>query len=237
MAKPPDACFNRRGFLVATAATPLAGFVGTASAQPAPAQPAAGPAPAPPTAEEGARLWLNNVEADTLTALVDRLIPSSDSGPGAVEVGVVTYIDRQLAGNLGAASTWYMRGPFAEGAPSQGWQLALTPAALYRLSLAEIDRVVQAEHGRAVRDLDAGQRDALLARMEKGELQLGGVSSSVFFEFLLGNTVEGYFADPLYGGNRGGVNWKRIGYPGANPVLTEYVGDKTPPEVDPVSIG
>lgn len=231
MAQPPTSCFNRRGFLVATAATPLAGFVGTAEAQPA-----AGPALAPPSAEEGARLWLNNAEADALTALVDRLIPASESGPGAVEVGVVTYIDRQLAGNLGAASTWYMRGLFAEGTPSQGWQLALTPATLYRLSLAALDRVVQAEHGMSVNALDAGQRDALLTRMEKGELQFGGVSSSVFFEFLLGNTIEGYFADPLYGGNCGGETWKRIGYPGANPVLTQFVGDKTPPEIDPLSI-
>ena len=240
MAQPPDHCFNRRGFLVGAAAAPLAGLAGTAQAQPAApvaTPPAAGPAPAPASTEDGARVWLNNPEADALTALVDRLIPASPSGPGGVESGVVTFIDRQLAGTYGAAATWYMRGPFAEGTPSQGWQLMLTPARLYRLSLEALGRVVQAEHSKGVSELSAHERDALLTRMEKQPFDLGGLPSTVFFELLLTNTVEGYFADPLYGGNRGGAAWKQIGYPGANPVRTDLVNDRTPFNGDPVSIG
>lgn len=236
MAQPPDHCFNRRGFLVGAAAAPLAGLAGTAQAQPA-ASAAAGPAPAPASTEDGARVWLNNPDADTLTALVDRLIPASPSGPGAVESGVVTFIDRQLAGTYGAGATWYMRGPFAEGTPSQGWQFALTPARVYRISLEALGRVVQAEHGKSVGELSAAERDALLTRMEKQPFDLGGLPSTVFFELLLANTVEGYFADPLYGGNRGGAAWKQIGYPGANPVRTDLVNDRTPFNGDPVSIG
>lgn len=238
MAQPPDQCFNRRGFIVAAAATPLAGLAGSAQAQQPAAQPAvAGPAPSSPSTEDGARLWLNNPDADTLTALVDRLIPASPSGPGAVEAGVVSFIDRQLAGAFGAGSRWYMRGPFAEGTPSQGYQLPLTPAALYRMSLEALGRMVQAEQGTSVSELPPAARDALLTRMEKQPFDLGGIPSTVFFEQLLANTVEGYFADPLYGGNRGGAAWKQIGYPGANPVRTDLVTDKTPFSGDPVSIG
>ena len=241
MAAPPSHCFNRRGFLVSTAATPLAGLVGQAEAQTppaaAPAAVPAGPEHAPPAAEQGAHVFLKNPEADMLTALVDRLIPPGDGGPGGVESGVITFIDRQLAGTFGAASNWYMRGPFAEGKPSQGWQYALTPAAMYRHSLEALDRVVWAESGKGVAELDGGQRDALLTRMEKQPFDLAGLSSSVFFELLLNNTIEGYFADPLYGGNRGAATWKAIGYPGANPIRGDFVSDKTPFDGDPVSIG
>ena len=248
MAQPPDACFNRRGFIVGAAATPLAGLAGGAQAQePAAQQPAsqqpgappaaAGPEHAPPSTEDGARVWFNNAEADMVAALVDRLIPPSPSGPGAVESGVVTFIDRQLAGAYGAGAGWYMRGPFAEGTPSQGWQFSLTPARVYRLSLEALGRVVQAEHGKPVSELSPEERDALLTRMEKQPFDLGGLPSTVFFEQLLANVNEGYFADPLYGGNRGGAVWKQIGYPGANPVLTDLVTSKTPFDGDPVSIG
>lgn len=241
MAAPPSHCFNRRGFIVSTAATPLAGLVGQAEAQtppPAAALPAsAGPEHALPATEQGARVFLKNNESDMLTSLVDRLIPAGEDGPGGVEAGVVTFIDHQLAGTFGAASNWYMRGPFAEGKPGQGWQYALTPAGVYRHALEALDRVVRAESGKGVAELDEVQRDALLTRMEKQPLDLNGLPSSAFFELLLNNTIEGYFADPLYGGNRGAAAWKQIGYPGANPVRGDLVTDKTPFDGDPVSIG
>ena len=37
----------------------------------------------------------------------------------------------------------------------------------------------------------------------------------MFFETLLANTVEGFFADPAYGGNRGMIGWRMVGFPGA----------------------
>lgn len=237
---PPSNCFNRRGFLVATAATPLAGLAGGAKAQPAQPTPlptAPTPGTAPAVTEDGARVFLNNPDADTLTALVDRLIPASPSGPGGVEAGVVTFIDRQLAGGFGTGSRWYLRGPYAEGTPSQGWQLPLTPAALYRMSLESLARIVQAEHGRTVAELTPAERDALLTRMEKQPFDLGGLPSTVFFEMLLANTYEGYFSDPLYGGNRQSAAWKQIEYIGANPVRTDLVTNRTPFDGDPVSIG
>jgi gluconate 2-dehydrogenase gamma chain len=41
--------------------------------------------------------FLTQEEADTLAAVCSRIIPA-DRDPGAVEAGVVTFIDRQLAG-------------------------------------------------------------------------------------------------------------------------------------------
>ena len=36
----------------------------------------------------------------------------------------------------------------------------------------------------------------------------------MLFAAIYANTVEGYFADPIYGGNRDMVGWKLVGFPG-----------------------
>ena len=52
---------------------------------------------------------------------------------------------------------------------------------------------------------------------------LGDVPSAVFFETLLANTIEGYFADPVYGGNRDMAGWRMIGFPGAYAQFVQWV--------------
>ena len=54
--------------------------------------------------------WFTDAEAAFVTAAVARLIPADDLGPGAVEAGVPTFIDRQLAGPYGRGERWYMQG-------------------------------------------------------------------------------------------------------------------------------
>ena len=51
--------------------------------------------------------------------------------------------------------------------------------------------------------------------MESGEIQIEELPVQVFFETLLANTIEGFFADPAYGGNRDMVGWRMVGFPGA----------------------
>jgi gluconate 2-dehydrogenase gamma chain len=41
------------------------------------------------------------------------------------------------------------------------------------------------------------------------------VPSDVFFAHLWESTVEGFFSDPVYGGNANMVAWRMIGFPGA----------------------
>jgi len=36
-----------------------------------------------------------------------------------------------------------------------------------------------------------------------------------FFDLLLQTPIEGFFSDPIYGGNRDMIGWKLIGFPGA----------------------
>ncbi len=170
--------------------------------------------------------------------MIDRLIPADDVGPGGVESGVLVFIDRELGGQFGAAARWYMSGPWAEGTPSQGWQIAMPPNRIYRTALLAIDRLCVGEQGKRFVDLSASEQDELLHQLEAGTIDLDGISSADFFQLLWQNVVEGYLADPLYGGNRNMAVWRMLNFPGANPVLTEGVGlDGTVLQIQPIAIG
>jgi hypothetical protein len=91
---------------------------------------------------------------------------------------------------------------------------------VYRRALAELAGALQ---GRPFEQRDAQAQDAFLKRLEAGELMLGDIPSAVFFETLLANTIEGYFADPMYGGNRGMVGWRMVGFPGAYAQFVQWV--------------
>src|SRR5215468_10360780 len=54
-------------------------------------------------------------EAEFLSAAVDRFIPPDEEWPGAVDAGVVGYLDQQMAGKWGSAGYMYWHGPFKEG--------------------------------------------------------------------------------------------------------------------------
>src|SRR6201997_3422582 len=99
-----------------------------------------GQANAPQAVDAGSSWsWFPEAEAAFINAAVARLIPADDLGPGAVEAGVPTFIDRQLAGAYGRGERWYMQGPWSPGLPTQGYQTRLSPAGLYRAAIKAID--------------------------------------------------------------------------------------------------
>jgi gluconate 2-dehydrogenase gamma chain len=160
--------------------------------------------------------WFTDAEAAFVNAAVARLIPADELGPGAVEAGVPTFIDRQLAGPYGSGQRWYMQGPWSTGLPTQGYQTRLTPAGIYRTAIRAIDAtVVRESRGGSFAKLAAADQDAFLHRLEKGEVTLDGIDAKTFFAQLLQNTLEGFWSDPIYGGNRDLAGWKLIGFPGA----------------------
>lgn len=180
---------------------------------------------APEPIEEGGWHYLNSGEVDFLTAAVDRLIPPDPIGPSASEAGVVVFLDRQLAGAYGNGAHFYLEGPWATGAPTQGYQSRFTPSQFYRHAIAAIEQSVgHSDNGKAFKDLAADRQDALLKQMESGDLKLEGpITSKAFFTMFLQNVLEGYFSDPMYGGNREGSAWKMIGFPGAHYDYSEWV--------------
>jgi gluconate 2-dehydrogenase gamma chain len=179
-----------------------------------PWKPDAGSPPVP--AQLGPWQFFTPVEGAAVEAIVDRLIPPDPQTPGGKDAGCALYIDRQLAGPYGSSRGLYMRPPFMEGTKQQGPQSPLTPAARYRRALAELDKYCRTTYaGKAFAELSDGQKDKVLTDLEKGPITFEGSSSTAFFEQVLTNTREGFFADPIYGGNRNMVGWKMIGFPGA----------------------
>lgn len=165
----------------------------------------------------GGYLFFTAQEAAVVDAFVERLIPTDDLGAGAKDAGVTTFIDRQLTGPYGGHEWLYMQGPFSsKPLPSQGLQSPLTPRQQYRQGLAALEAYcTKTFAGRGFVQLSAEEQDKLIAAMEKGEVNFEGFSSRMLFGAIHGNTMEGYFADPIYGGNRDMVGWKLVGFAGA----------------------
>jgi len=179
----------------------------------------------PPTeVRPGPWTYFTAGEGAAVEALVDRLIPPDPQTPGGKDAGCAVFIDRQLAGPYGTAEGLYMRGPFADGTPQQGDQSPLSPAARYRQALAALDKYCRATYaGKPFAQIPDNEKDKFLSGLEKGQMHLEGTNGRAFFELLLQNTREGFFADPVYGGNRDMVGWKMIGYPGARYDYRDWV--------------
>jgi len=159
-----------------------------------------------------------------LHAACARLIPADENGPGAVELGVPEFIDREMDGPFGHAATWYMQEPFAPAVPELGYQSPLTPRAVYRAGIAAVDGHCSKRFGyKSFSELPAVVQDAVLTDLEKGTLDFENVSGKSFFGFLLQNAREGYLADPIHGGNKNMGSWKMIGFPGARADFIDWV--------------
>lgn len=178
-------------------------------------------------------------EAAFIEAACARIVPTDATGPSAVEAGVPLFLDRQLAGDYGKGSRWYMQGPFGKSTGTQGYQYKHPPAGLHRAAIKAIGDHLGRDGGEPFHKRDAGAQDAFLKDLEAGKVDLGAdVDAKGYFGLLLQNVMEGYFSDPIYGGNRGMGPWKMIGFSGARYDQRAYVlryGEPYP--LAPVGIG
>jgi gluconate 2-dehydrogenase gamma chain len=187
--------------------------------QPAPAQPIA----APPTAASG-YAFLNLEEAAFVETLVDHMVPADNLTPKGTDVGINVYIDRALAGAWGKGERLYMQGPWKPGVPSQGYQLPLTPAQLYRAGIVATNAYCRAQYKKSFDQLDEKQREEVLVALSSGKLKFeNGPPANVFWTTVYQTVMEGMFSDPIYGGNRNKVGWKMIGFPGVVAVHRENI--------------
>jgi gluconate 2-dehydrogenase gamma chain len=181
--------------------------------------------------------YLSEPEIRFLDAAVERLIPTDELGPGGRDAGVTCFIDRQLCSAWGAHGRNYRSGPWLEGTPEQGFQSRLTPQEIYRIGIQEINAFCRAKYDRPFDQLQPERQDEVLKALEKNQVELPSMSSKLFFDLLWRNTEEGYFADPLYGGNRGKVGWKLVGFPGVpSGAYKDHLDNPEPYRAEPVSI-
>jgi gluconate 2-dehydrogenase gamma chain len=173
-----------------------AGAAGAAALIPAgaTAQPAAVPAAPPATAPVGPLMNLTAQETEILSAFVDRLIPSDDMGPGAIEAGALRFIDRILS------------------------ETEADSVEAYRTGLAALDRYSRYSRGAPFVELSDRDKDSVLIDVQLGGATGAGVgfagSSGAFFNMVKGHTWQGTFGDPMYGGNVNFIGWDILGYPG-----------------------
>lgn len=128
-------------------------------------------------------------QTKALSAFVDRLIPVDELGPGALDAGVMNYIDRALAGVYANRKAGLLEG------------------------LEALDAYSQRKNGSVFSDLTVPQRDSVITAVEAGAAA-GFVNSAGFFAAVRSLTMEGMFGDPFYGGNRNFAGWDLIRYPG-----------------------
>jgi len=133
-------------------------------------------------------------EAEILSAMVDRLIPTDELGPGALDAGVLQYIDRAMSE--------------AESGSAEA----------YRSGLAALDTYSRYTRGGPFIDLSTIDQDSVLIDVQLGAATGVGAgfvgSSGSFFNMVKGHTWQGMFGDPKYGGNVNFAGWDLIDYPG-----------------------
>lgn len=135
-------------------------------------------------------------EADTVDAMLGRLIPADESGPGAIEARVLRYVDRALSGDLADSRPAYTAGVTATNA------------------------YARSRFGAEFADLTAAQQDAVLDEMERNVASGFSPSSRAFFDLVREHALQGMFGDPVHGGNADFVGWDLIGFYGVKLEVT-----------------
>lgn len=184
-----------------------------------------------------ARMFFSRKEDfDILSAATERIFPKDDNGPGAIELGVPYFIDKQLAGQWGMNAKEYMKGPFPQRTsitdnenlqdnqgpntetqipvPSSRYQSRLNRNEIFTQGLRKIETVAQDKFKTKFIEATAEQQDEVLKMFEDNQIAMNGVSAQAFFHLLLATTIEGAYADPLYGGNKDMLGWKMKEFPG-----------------------
>ena len=216
--------FRRRELLAGTAAFFLSVGRSRASAISGalPWAPNAGNPPTP--VRPGPWLFFTGAEGRGMEAIADRIIPPDPETPGGKDAGCAVFIDRQLAGPYGQQDGLYLRPPFQTGMKNQGQQSEGGPTQSYRVGLAALDNACKAKYaGKAFAELSDDDKDKVLSGLESGELKLEGADGKEFVEEVVKDVQMGFFADPIYGGNREMVAWRMIGYPGARYNYLDWV--------------
>jgi len=162
-------------------------------------------------------------EVAFVEAAVDRLIPADELTPGGTACGVAIFIDRQLAGAWGSGDRMYMQGPWQKGTPTQGYQLPMTPAEFFRAGIAATNAYTRKTFQKDFDRLTEEQQIQVLQGLEQSKIALDHVAAQEFFNLLLNAAMEGFFADPIYGGNKNKVSWKMLGFPGVIAIYSEHI--------------
>ena len=150
---------------------------------------------APGAAPQGT--FFNAQDAATVAAFAERLMPAAPGKPGARDANVLNYIDLALSGAYAELQEFYRRG------------------------LGRLDAYCRRTYNEPFARLDDGRQDQVIATLEQGKAAgFAWPTAQAFFETVRTHTIEGLFADPVYGGNKDFAGWRLVGFPGGQAVYT-----------------
>jgi gluconate 2-dehydrogenase gamma chain len=142
--------------------------------------------------------FFNDEESATIAAFTERLMPGAPGMPGARDADVPNYIDLALAGAYADLQEFYRHG------------------------LNQLDAYCRATYSRAFARLEPKQQDDIIAALETGKATgFAWPRAQEFFNTIRIHTMEGMFADPIYGGNKDFAGWRLVGFPGAQPFFSK----------------
>jgi gluconate 2-dehydrogenase gamma chain len=185
----------------------------------------------------------------TVEAAMARIIPT-DNQPGAREAGTIDFLDRYLSGLDYIYAKPDGNGfETLEGKRAEAWQRRIDILrARYLEGIEELDRRSRTRFGADFADLDPTQQDQVLSDLERSDPEAGAAVAEAevvsgygapvepalqqtsteveldFFPLLCLHTRQGFYADPIYGGNRDRVGWDVIGFPGPRSLAEVHSG-------------
>lgn len=180
--------------------------------------------------------FTNEKDFQILSEATERIFPEDDNGPGAIELGVPYFIDRQLAGAYGYNTQEYMQGPFHQGTSFQGYQTRLKRNEIFTQGIKMLDQKSQQDYDSSFTDLEADKKDEILEKFENDKVKMRGVKSLEFFSILRDATLAGAYSDPLYSGNVDMEGWKMKEYPGHVASYKDRMEEDSFIDIDPTPL-
>ncbi|WP_415853374.1 gluconate 2-dehydrogenase subunit 3 family protein [Sinomonas sp. G460-2] len=202
-------------------------------------------APVDPDSDE--RLFFTQHEWDTVEAVTARIMPT-DEDPGAKEARVVVFIDRYVSGIdyifASADGSGFLK---LSGKHADAWRgRQFKMQELYRQGVKTLDEISRNLDGKTFVDLTEEQQDQVLIALSgapKPQKVTLGTKEPVttflqgsfdenlsFFDTICLHTRQGFYGDPVYGGNKDQMGWNVIGFPGPKSLKDTIDGtyDTTP---------
>lgn len=185
----------------------------------------------------GLVFFKNDAEFEILAQATERIFPEDDLGPGAIGLAVPYFIDRQLAGAYGENSKEYMQQPFYEDEETQGYQSRLKRNEMFRQGIQLMEEEAQSRFDASFVDLEGEQMDEILTVLQEDEIEMKGTSAQFFFRLMRMATLEGAYADPIYGGNQNMDGWRMKNFPGHQAAYINQIESEDFVQIDPQSLG
>ena len=196
------------------------------------------------------RLFFDEHQWATVEAAMARIIPTDDE-PGAREARTIEFVDRYLSGIEYVYAKPDGSGfEKLEGKRAEAWQRRIDVVReKYVRGIEELNLRSRARFEVDFAGLDDEQQDEILAEMERpgqqSDLEDAQVTSGYwapvepamqqtsteaeldFFPLLALHTRQGFYSDPIYGGNRDRLGWRLIGFQGPESLAETHSGRYT----------